>query len=64
MEVCAGFELIAIENTTTRGDDLLEIGKGREAQMIRRMQPWLASATPRIQDRTPSPGGRITRVHP
>ena len=38
MEVCAGFERIAIENTTTRGDDLLEIGKGREAQMICHMR--------------------------
>src|SRR5215207_6750148 len=38
MEVCAGFERIAIENTTTRGDDLLEIGKGREAQMIGHMR--------------------------
>src|SRR3954466_10648355 len=30
MEVCAGFELIAIENTTALGDDLLEIGQGLE----------------------------------
>src|SRR3954447_6635183 len=28
MEVCAGFELIAIENTTALGDDVLEIGQG------------------------------------
>jgi hypothetical protein len=63
MEVCAGFELIAIENTTTRGDDLLEIGKGREAQMIRRMRH---GSPPRLRESkpTPSPGGRITRVHP
>ncbi len=37
MEVCAGFELIAIENTTTRGDDLLEIGKGREVLIGERL---------------------------
>src|SRR3954464_1754710 len=30
MEVCAGFELIAIENATALGHDLLEIGQGRE----------------------------------
>src|SRR4051812_7620521 len=30
MEVCAGFELIAIENATALGDDLLEIGEGLE----------------------------------
>src|SRR3954469_11533430 len=28
MEVCAGFELIAIERTTALGDDVLEIGQG------------------------------------
>ena len=37
MEVCAGFELVAIENTTTRGDDLLEIGKGREVPIGERL---------------------------
>ena len=35
MEVCSEFELIAIENATARGDDVLEIGEGLEAQMIR-----------------------------
>src|SRR3954463_1635861 len=30
MEVCAGFELIAIENATALGDDVLEISKRRE----------------------------------
>src|SRR3954449_3222334 len=30
MEVCAGFELIAIENTTALGHDVLEISKRRE----------------------------------
>jgi hypothetical protein len=67
---CAGFELIAIENTTTRGDDLLEIGKGREAQMIgpmrhgsppRLMAPQsIRSADLRESSPTPSPGNRIT----
>ena len=38
MEVCSGFELIAIENATARGDDVLEISKRREAQMIRHMR--------------------------
>ena len=69
MEVCAGFELIAIENTTTRGDDLLEIGKGREAQMIchmchglppRLMAPQsIRSADLRKSSPTPSPGNHI-----
>ena len=70
MEVCAGFELIVIENTTTRGDDLLEIGKGLEAQMIghmrhgsppRLMAPQsIRSADLREANPTPSPGNRIT----
>ena len=30
MEVCARFELIPLENATALGDDLLEIGEGRE----------------------------------
>ena len=30
MEVCAGFELIAMENATPLGHDVLEIGEGRE----------------------------------
>ena len=38
MEVCAGFELIAIENAAALGDDVLEIGEGLEAQMIRHMR--------------------------
>ena len=69
MEVCAGFELIAIENTTTRGDDLLEIGKGREAQMIGHMRhgspPRLMapqsvhSADLREPSPTPSLGDRL-----
>ena len=37
MEVCPGFELIAIENATTRGDDLLKIGKGREVPVGQRL---------------------------
>src|SRR5215218_3060427 len=71
MEVCAGCERIAIENTTTRGDDLLEIGKGREAQMIchmrhgsppRLMAPQSTrSADLRESSPTPSPRERMTR---
>ena len=46
MEVCPGFELIAIENATARGienatargDDLLELSKRPEAQMIRHLR--------------------------
>ena len=38
MEVCAGFELIVIENATALGDDVLEISKRREAQMIGHMR--------------------------
>jgi len=37
VEVCAGFELIAIENATALGDDLLEIGKGREGAIGERL---------------------------
>src|SRR5215204_13361 len=46
VEVCPGFELIAIENAAALGHDSLEISKGREAQMIRHMRhgspprPW------------------------
>src|SRR3954449_9004712 len=46
MEVCAGFELIAIENATALGYRELESTKSREAQMIGHMRPWFASATP------------------
>ena len=38
MEVCAGFELIAIENATALGHDVLELSKRPEAQMIRHMR--------------------------
>ena len=37
MEVCAGFELIAIENATTLGDGSLEIGEGREVLVGERL---------------------------
>jgi hypothetical protein len=37
MEVCAGFELIAIEHATALGDDLLEIGKRREVLVGERL---------------------------
>src|SRR5215212_3638215 len=61
MEVCAGFELIAIENTTTRGDDLLEIGKGREAQMIRHMRHGSSPRLMALQPiRVPDPGEPLT----
>src|SRR3954465_2058376 len=30
VEVCAGFELIAVENATALGDDVLKIGEGVE----------------------------------
>src|SRR5918999_1727753 len=38
MEVCAGFELIVIENATALGHDVLELGKRPEAQMIGHMR--------------------------
>src|SRR5215212_4448219 len=61
MEVCAGFELIAIENTTTRGDDLLEIGKGLEAQMIRHMRHGSSPRLMALQPiRVPDPGEPLT----
>ena len=34
MEVCAGFELIAVENATALGDDVLKIGEGLEAAVL------------------------------
>src|SRR3954469_14802107 len=37
MEVCAGFELIAIENATALGDDVLEISKGLEVLVGERL---------------------------
>jgi hypothetical protein len=72
MDVCAGFELIAIENATTRGDDVLEIGKGRNTQMIcpmrhgsppRLMAPqFIPSADRREASPTSSPGNRMTHT--
>src|SRR5215210_5385954 len=38
VEVCAGFELIVIENATALGHDVLELSKRGEAQMIRHMR--------------------------
>src|SRR3954464_7893618 len=70
MEVCAGFELIAIEKAAALGHDVLEISKRREAQMIRHMRH---GSPPRLRllqlilrpDRreslpTPSAGVRMT----
>ena len=37
MEVCPGFELIAIQDATALGDDLLKIGKGREVAVGKRL---------------------------
>src|SRR3954470_347174 len=44
MEVCAGFELIAIENTTALGDDVLEIGQGLEVPV----GEWLIQDGPQV----------------
>src|SRR3954451_7299056 len=44
VEVCAGFELIAIENTTALGDDLLEIGQGLEVPV----GEWLIQDRPQV----------------
>ena len=38
MEVYAGFELIVIKNATARVDDVLELSKRPEAQMIGHMR--------------------------
>ena len=37
MKVCAGFELIAIQDATALGDDVLKIGKGREMPVGKRL---------------------------
>ena len=37
MEVCAGFELIAIENATALGHDVLEFSKGPEVAVGERL---------------------------
>src|SRR3954471_8043179 len=53
MEVCAGFELIAIENATALGHDVLEISKRREVLVGERL----------IQDRPEVLGGlKLGRV--
>src|SRR5215216_5270812 len=44
MEVCAGFELIAIENATALGDDVLEISKRREVVV----GEWLIQNRPEV----------------
>src|SRR5829696_3412292 len=44
MEVCAGFELIAIENATARGHDVLEISKRREVLV----GEWLIEDGPEV----------------
>src|SRR3954453_11237650 len=72
MEVCAGFDLIAIENAAALGHDSLEISKRREAQMIRHMRHGspprlmalrsIRSLNGRESLPAPSPGDRIT--HP
>src|SRR3954452_15897765 len=70
MEVCAGFDLIAIENAAALGHDSLEISKRREAQMIRHMRHGspprlmalqsILSPNRRESLPTPSAGVRIT----
>src|SRR3954463_13370569 len=47
MEVCAGFELIAIENATALGDDVLEISKRREVLV----GEWLIEDGPEVLGR-------------
>src|SRR5215210_6838920 len=47
MEVCAGFELIAIENATALGDDVLEISKRREVLV----GEWLVEDGPEVLSR-------------
>ena len=44
MEVCAGFELIAIENAAALGHDVLEISKRREVLV----GEWLVENGPEV----------------
>ena len=44
MEVCPWFELIAGENATARGDDVLEIGQGLEVPV----GEWLIQDRPQV----------------
>src|SRR3954466_4768948 len=70
MEVCAGFELIAIENATALGHDVLEISKRPEAQMIGhmrhgsppRLMAFQSILSPNRRESLPTPlaGVRIT----
>ena len=70
MEVCPKTELIAIEDPATVCDGSLEIGEGREAQMIRHMRhdssPGLMAPQPILSSNRreslaiPSAGDRIT----
>ena len=75
MEVCPKTELIAIEDPATVCDGSLEIGEGREAQMIRHMRhdssPGLMAPQPILSSNRreslaiPSAGDRMRshRVH-
>ena len=74
MEVCARFELIAMENATALGDDVLELSKRPEAQMIRHTRHGssprllvlqsILSPNRRESLPTPSAGVRMScRVH-
>src|SRR3954464_316946 len=57
VEVCAGFELIAVENATALGDDVLKIGEGLEAQVIRHMRHGSPPRLMALQPiRVPNPG--------
>src|SRR5215211_1065088 len=70
MEVCPGFELIAIEDATALGHDVLELSKRREAQMIRhkrhgsppRLMALQSILSPNRRESlpTPSAGDRMT----
>ena len=47
MKVCAGFELIAVENATALGDDVLKIGEGLEVLVGQ----WLVEDGPEVLGR-------------
>ena len=47
MEVCPGFELIAIQDATALGDDVLEIGEGLEVVV----GEWLVEDGPEVLSR-------------
>ena len=61
MEVCPGFKLVAIENAAALGDNLLELSKRPEAQMICYMRH---GSPPRLMAPQPIDGRALREPHP